>query len=95
MSSLILDIKYNKYAGEPGFFLEYSTSEKFINDKVNYHNDEFYILLDGIILNKVQLLDTNSESYWPEYLIGEYKQNGTQFFKKLKGSYYGFLYDKK
>lgn len=98
MSSFILDIQTNANPGNriyKTFSLEYNTSAKFQNDKVNFENDDFYLLLDGIVLNKKQLFEKSIQSNWAEYLIESYQKNGHQFFKHLKGSYYGFLFDKK
>lgn len=98
MSSFILDIQTNTKPGNKNgntFSLEYKTSAKFHHDKVNFENDDFYLLLDGIVLNKKQLIDKSIQTNWADYLIVQYKKNGNQFFKQLKGSYYGFLFDKK
>lgn len=98
MSSLILDIKFpqsSENTNSDSFFLEYNTSLRFQNDKVNFENDEYYLLLDGIVLNKKQLLESNNAKNWTEYLITKYQNQGEDFFKNLKGSYYGFLFDKR
>ena len=97
MSSFILDIQIHQQSGnsnQKSFSLEYNTSSKFQNDKVNFENDDYYILLDGIVLNKKQLLAGSDQTGWTDYIVGSYQKLGNQFFKKMKGSYYGFLYDK-
>jgi len=97
MSSLILDIKIERLVnGKPKTFtMKYNTSSKFHNDKVNFENDNYYLLLDGIVLNKTELLKNVPNKNWVEYLIEKYQVDGSHFFKELKGSYYGFLYDKR
>src|SRR5690554_927457 len=98
MSSFILDIQINKACGNKNsktFSLTYNTSAKFLNDKVNFENEDFYLLLDGIVLNKMQLLESRKNTDWADYLIKSYLGQGNQFFSHLKGSYYGFLFDKK
>jgi len=98
MSSFILDIQIYQQSGNKNqklFSLEYDTSAKFQNDKVNFEDNNFYLLLDGIVLNKKQLLEKSIQGNWAEYLIESYQKNGNQFFKHLKGSYYGFLFEKK
>lgn len=94
MSTLILVI--NKFPQinnvQKSFSLEYNTSTKFQNDKVNFENDNYYILIDGIILNKKHLL--NRRNRLVEFLIESYKKYGSSFSINLKGSYYGFLFDK-
>ena len=58
-SKLILEILKNEYhindAQKP-FSLSYSTSEKFKDDKIHFENDDYYLILDGVILNKKELL---------------------------------------
>ncbi len=98
MSTFILDIQIDQQIGnsnQKSFSLEYSTSDKFQNDKVNFESDDFYILIDGVILNKKQLLKATPEKSWTAFLIESYRKQGNSFFKHLKGSYYGFLLDKK
>lgn len=95
MSSLILSIHTNKQdKKEKSFSVEYTTSSKFQNDKVNFEDDDYYILLDGIVLNKKVLFENCHNISWAEYLVNSYKKLGADFFKNLKGSYYGFLFDK-
>lgn len=97
MSAFLLEISLQtKNSNETRCFsLHYETSPKFYNDKINYEDDEYYLLLDGVVLNKEQLLNECVGMMWKDYLIQAYAKNGDQFFKQLRGSYYGFLYDKK
>jgi len=85
----------NEYVQKPGYAIEYTTSTKFRNDKIDYQNDDYYILLEGIVLNKEQLINERTQLDWSETLIELYKETGSQFIARLKGSYYGFLLDKK
>ncbi len=92
MSIFLLNIKKNKSSDdEKTFSLSYSTSHKFEKDKINFDNEKYYILLDGIVLNKTQL---QKDKKWVDYIIQSYESNGDTFFKSMKGSYYGFIYDK-
>ncbi len=97
MSSFLLDISLDHHSEDikdKEFLLDYSTSSKFAADKINFQNQEYHLLLDGIVLNKKQLLNEGAQTNWPEFLIEAYKKTGNQFFEQLKGSYYGFLLDK-
>ncbi|WP_016778724.1 hypothetical protein [Anaerophaga thermohalophila] len=63
MSSFILDIQTNVKSGNSNgktFSLEYTTSAKFQNDKINFEKDDFYLLLDRIVLNKRHLLENSN-----------------------------------
>ena len=96
--SLILDISLKKtiFVGtEKHYFIDYKTSNKFKDDKIYSDSNDFFLLLDGVVLNKRELLQSSSENNWKDYLVESYKKEGDTFFKKLKGSYYGVLYDKK
>lgn len=98
MSSFLLEIEIlqkPEIEDHQSFSLAYSTSTKFEKDKVNFENDDYYIVLDGIVLNQKHLLNSTNQQQWATFLIDLYKHNGDQFFKQLKGSYYGFLFDKK
>ena len=96
--SLVLDISLNKTAfsiTEKHYFMDYKTSNKFKDDKVYSDSNDIFLLLDGVVLNKKELLQSSSENSWDDYLVESYRIEGDTFFKKLKGSYYGVLYDKK
>jgi len=67
---------------------------KFEDDKIYYEDDNYMILLDGVILNKKDLL--RSDGNWPQSLIDLYEESSKRefFFNALKGSYGGVFYDK-
>ncbi|GAO30611.1 hypothetical protein [Geofilum rubicundum] len=96
MSIFILDvIKYPGRDNRQPYTLTYSTSTKFGNDKINYENIDYILVLDGIVLNKKLLFNEGSGEAWSNYVISLYDKYGSCFFSKLKGSYYGCLFDKK
>jgi asparagine synthase (glutamine-hydrolysing) len=102
MSQFILDIRLNNFKKEgaknpslPVINLDYRTQAKFQDDKINFQDENYYLILDGIVLNKSRLFSGINGSSWSDYLIKCYEDEGNQFFKRLKGSYYGFLYSKK
>ena len=53
------------------------------------------LLLDGVVLNKRQLLNAAKETNWFSYLITRYKEKGDSFFEVLRGSFGGLLIDKR
>jgi len=59
-------------------------------DKINYEDDKFIIVIEGIILNKKELIS----HHWLDTLKKLYLEYGETFFKKFRGSFSGFLYDK-
>lgn len=83
--------------------------DKFGFDKLFYQNDEFMLMLDGIVLNKSLLLTDSKtslggggiiskefhDSSWIDYILNQYRQRGDSFFDLFRGSFSGVLYDKK
>lgn len=72
---------------------------KFEQDKVFTETEDYILLLDGVILNRKSLMDESKEDCiktgWSDTLLNLYNRNGEQFFKVLRGSFSGALYDKK
>ena len=52
------------------------------------------LLLDGVVLNKKQLMTTAKVSDWFSYLTMQYEEKGNTFFDELRGSFCGLLVDK-
>ncbi|MDU6394590.1 MAG: hypothetical protein E6554_06100 [Bacteroides sp.] len=68
--------------------------EKFTDDKIFKENDSYLLLLDGVVLNKKQLMTTAKVSDWFSYLTMQYEEKGNTFFDELRGSFCGLLVDK-
>lgn len=92
MSSFIL--KINKKDSGTDFDLEVDLNPKFINDICHFENDNFLIVLDGVILNKIDLFK-NERSSWEACIISLYNDNGDAFYEQFRGSFFGVLFDKK
>lgn len=69
------------------------TIPKFNKDKVFINLKDFIIVLEGVILNKTELLKANEN--WTEKIIDLYHCHGDSFFNVFRGSFSGLLYDKK
>ncbi len=86
----------NKNASEIKFNNVVITStsiNKFKNDNCFYNNNNYSLVLDGVILNKVDLL--KEKETWEETIINMYITYGDDFYKKFRGSFSGFIYNKK
>lgn len=70
-------------------------ARRFEEDKVIFQDEEYILLLDGIVLNKKIILSQGKTSIWADCLLNLYKEKGEQFFSALRGNYSGALYDKK
>ena len=76
--SLVLDISLIKttFSGtEKHYFIDYKTSNKFKDDKVYSDSNDTFLLLDGVVLNKKELLQSSSENNWNDYLVESYKKD--------------------
>lgn len=67
---------------------------KFDKDNVNFENQDIRCLLDGIIFNSKELCQRGKEALWSKCILEMYKSN-SHFFTELRGSFNGFVYDKK
>lgn len=90
-SRFLIGLKYNQSI----IHIDYSTVPKFLDDKVYIDNDEYLFILDGVVLNKKEIWNNSYSSSWPDFLLRLYLDEGSTFFKALKGSYHGVLYNKK
>ena len=68
--------------------------KKFENDKVFVENKSFLVILDGVILNKIELEQKFPSSAWHETITKIYLLKGETFFNEFRGSFSGVLYDK-
>lgn len=87
------NLRYNKISGK-GFSLQQFTIKKFENDKLFAKTEKYLVVLEGVILNKHQLLNSGKSS-WLDKVIELYEKIGDTFFKDFKGSFSGALFDKK
>lgn len=70
--------------------------EKFADDKIFYKDDNYIVVLDGIVLNRKDFIARSAvEKEWSKVLIDLYETEGEDFFKRFKGSFSGILYDSK
>lgn len=89
-------IKDNNLASYEDEFLKiyYNPHFKFKEDKVFYIDDNYVIGLDGIIFNKKSLMEEAKESHWGKTILKLYQEK-EKFFDMLRGSFNGFIYEKK
>ena len=78
----------------PGKYLCFNNMiNKFVEDRIFCDDDEFMIVLDGIVLNKNKLIDHKID--WKTFFITSLKANGFDFIESLRGSFSGIVYDKR
>lgn len=81
------DIVFNNYK-----FANYLI-KKFGKDKIFKETENFIVVVDGVVLNKADLLPSGID--WCEELIELYEKNGETFFSVFRGIFSGAFYDKK
>lgn len=79
---------------DENYFLEKRTLNKFLNDKCFFQDENYIVILEGIILNKIALQKKHTEG-WPQTIIQLYAKYGETFFKEFNGSFCGIFFDKK
>lgn len=73
--------------------VEVSFNQKFCDDRVFFENEDIIVIIDGIVINKLDLLSASKLDSWKSYITEEFG-NDKYFFKQLRGSYSGLIYDK-
>ena len=79
----------------PGTTVKRNTLNKFMNDKAFAENDDYVVVSDGYILNKISLFEKYNVDSVELLLTEKYRKNGDEFFAELKGGFSGAFYDKK
>ena len=67
---------------------------KFIDDKIEFEDDEYILILDGVIFNKLELMKYKNTESWSECIIKMYEDD-IEFFGRLRGSFNGVIFEKK
>lgn len=69
-------------------------NDKFINDKIFFQDDEFIIILDGVIFNFKDLSNKNGIHDNINLIKKLFKRDGIRFIKELRGNFSGIIYSK-
>jgi len=69
--------------------------KKFDNDKLFYEDDFYILVLDGVLLNKIELFKDYESKDILELVKKLYLIKGKEFFNLFRGSFSGALYNKK
>lgn len=77
-----------------GFHCARNTLARFMDDKLFCEDDRYILIVEGVVLNKVELLERYRLSDMRELVIKLYEQQGETYFNAFRGSFSGALYDK-
>lgn len=78
-----------------GFSAERRVINKFMDDRLFIEDEEFVIIVEGVVLNKRQLIEQYAINDWKNCIVEMYRRNGDAFFNEFRGSFSGALYEKK
>jgi len=76
------------------YIVQQHTNTKFLNDKILEQNESYFIGIEGVLLNLVELNAGRKISVF-DLLTTLYEKYGSDFVKQLRGDFCGFVYDKK
>lgn len=76
------------------WYVELSGIKKFENDKTLYENEKYIVLIDGVILNLLDLKEKYLKNNLGDLVSQMYEQIGNEFFKDFRGNFCGFFQDK-
>ncbi len=77
------------------FQIERRVINKFMNDRIFQDTDEYFVLVEGVVLNNHELIEQYQTASWVDCVIKMYQTCGDAFFKDFRGSFSGLFYDKK
>ncbi len=84
-----------EYIEGTNFLYYYDKGEKFLEDKVLIDTEQLFLILDGVIFNKAELMVELYELDWSSTIIKLYREQGIQFLEKLRGTFNGVIIEKK
>ena len=67
--------------------------EKYEDDKIFYEDNNYLVVLDGVILNKCKIISSNGGQTWVQTILSLYQRSDT-FFDELRGSFSGVILEK-
>lgn len=76
------------------YFYWFDKGNRFVEDKVIVDTQDFFVLLDGVIFNKKEILKNCQQNNWSLTIIDLYKTGRLEFVNLLRGSFNGVVIDK-
>lgn len=78
-----------------GYRVQRRTVNKFMDDKVFLNSADLLIVIEGVVLNKKQLIEQYApHGSFESCIRNMYAASGEKFFNPFRGSFSGVLYDK-
>lgn len=76
------------------YWMKRNTLNKYLQDKIFCQNEDYVLILEGVILNKTELCNQYG-SELSQVLVRLYEELGDEFPRGLRGSFSGAVYEKK
>lgn len=76
------------------YVFKYKTLNRFQNDKAFYEDEHILLILEGVVLNKQELLQKFDQSDMVGLVLSMRDRCGEAFFSKFRGSFSGCLFEK-
>ena len=90
-----LDLIHDYIRHEDKFYLERRTIDKFQQDKFIYEDENMIFVLDGVVLNALEVCREQQAENFQNAIIFLYRKRKLAFLTELRGSFSGVVYDKK
>ena len=87
-------LKIDSIAGN-GYSVERRIVDKFMNDRIFFEDEQYLVIVEGVVLNNHELMAQYASESWLQCVIRLYRTEGESFFKSFRGSFSGALFDKK
>ncbi|OED33122.1 hypothetical protein BHE17_11935 [Planococcus maritimus] len=88
--NLIVKKKYYE-----NFYVESRSVNKFTDDKIFEENSAYFVLTEGVVFNKKELIKKYNKDCFFDTVVYMYENLGEVFYKEFRGSFSGIFFDKK
>ncbi|WP_346937777.1 hypothetical protein [uncultured Clostridium sp.] len=93
MKQNLESLSNNKVIIKDNLKLYYKLDGRFLKDQIFCENQNYLIVIDGVILNLSELMKKYNTNNLKMTVIEMYKKNGEEFLNELRGPFSGFFYD--
>ena len=76
------------------YFIERRTLNKFLQDKCLYENEDYIVVIEGVLINLHDLKEFYEVESVGELIVKMYEIEGETFIQHLRGPFSGSFYDK-
>ena len=74
--------------------IQRNTLNKFMDDKIFHESENYIIVLEGVIYNKIELIEKYNQKTWIDTVIKMINSDNILFFNEFDGPFSGAVYYK-